>query len=205
MPRLLPAAFLFSAISAAMLGFAIHPVRAAQVDKPSAPPATMPIPANYREWIFLTSGLDMTYNAPGAVGLTAEHHSVFDNVFVNPEAYRAFVQNGTWPDNTVFVLENRAGQSDVSINKAGKTQGQEITGLEIHAKLHGEWAFYVRAKDGGERLISKPASCYTCHEQHAAVDTTFVQFYPTLLPVAKEKQVLSDAYLHDPETKADGK
>ena len=182
----------------------VHAAQAAPVQQMAAP-ATMPVPADYREWIFLTSGLDMTYNAPGAVGLTAEHHSVFDNVFVNPDAYRTFRKTGTWPDDTTFVLENRIGEGDVSINKAGKTQGLEVTGLEIHRKLHGEWAFYVRAKDGGERLIAKPASCYTCHEQHAAVDTTFVQFYPTLLPVAKEKHTLSDAYLHEPETKVNGK
>ena len=177
-----------------------HTVEAA--DKPT-PPATMPVPSDYREWIYLTSGLDMTYAAPGAVGLTAEHHSVFDNVFVNPEAYRTFVKTGLWPDNTTFVLENRIGESDVSINKGGKTQGAAVTGLEIHAKMHGEWAFYVRGKDGNERLIPKPASCYTCHEEHAAVDTTFTQFYPTLLPIAKEKNVLSPKYIAESAAKMD--
>jgi hypothetical protein len=29
------------------------------------------------------------------------------------------------------------------------------------------------------------------------VDTTFVQFYPTLLPIAQEKKTLSEAYLKD--------
>jgi aspartate oxidase len=29
------------------------------------------------------------------------------------------------------------------------------------------------------------------------VDTTFVQFYPTLLPIAKEKQTLSASYLKE--------
>ena len=38
------------------------------------------------------------------------------------------------------------------------------------------------------------ASCYSCHSEHAAVDTTFVQFYPTLLPIAKAKGTLSAAY-----------
>lgn len=202
MSRILPVAILCFAAAITTVGIVIRPVKAAQADKAGSAPATMPVPASYREWIFLTSGLDMTYAAPGAVGLSAEHHSVFDNVFVNPEAYRTFLKSGIWPDKTTFVLENRAGESDVSINKAGRTQGQEITGLEIHTKLHGEWAFYVRAKDSEERLISKPASCYTCHEEHAAVDTTFVQFYPTLLPLAKEKHLLSEAYLHDPATKS---
>ena len=36
--------------------------------------------------------------------------------------------------------------------------------------------------------------CYTCHTQHAAVDTTFVQFYPTLLPIAQSKGTLSASY-----------
>jgi hypothetical protein len=191
------AAVLLSALGAAK--FASRTVHAA--DK-MPPPATMPVPANYREWVYLTSGLDMTYDSPIGAGLPTDHHSVFDNVFVNPEAYRVFMKTGTWPDDTTFVLENRAGESDVSINKAGRTQGA-VTGLEIHTKLHGEWAFYVRAKEGGERLIAKPASCYTCHEAHAAVDTTFTQFYPTLLPIAKEKNTLSEKYVAESAARAD--
>ena len=207
MSRVMPVSAFICITMLLAVGPSANTVQAAQatpVAQMSAP-ATMPVPADYREWIFLTAGLDMTYNAPSAVGLTAEHHSVFDNVFVNPDAYRTFRKTGTWPDDTTFVLENRIGEGDVSINKAGKTQGHDVTGLEIHRKLHGEWAFYVQAKDGGERLLPRPASCYTCHEQHAAVDTTFVQFYPTLLPMAKEKHTLSEAYLRDPETKADAK
>jgi hypothetical protein len=37
------------------------------------------------------------------------------------------------------------------------------------------------------------------------VDTTFVQFYPTLLPVAKAKGTLSSAYLKDEEATAAAK
>jgi hypothetical protein len=181
---------------------ATHTVKAA--DK-TPPPATIPVPADYREWIYLTSGLDMTYTQPGAVGLTAEHKSVFDNVFVNPDAYKTFKATGTWPDKTTFVLENRTGESDVSINKVGKTQSADITGLEIHAKINNEWAFYVRNKDGSEHLMPKTASCYTCHEDHAAVDTTFTQFYPTLLPIAKAKNVLSPKYVAEEAAKAPAK
>ena len=38
------------------------------------------------------------------------------------------------------------------------------------------------------------ADCYSCHTEHGAVDTTFVQFYPTLLPIAEHKGTLSAAY-----------
>jgi hypothetical protein len=61
------------------------------------------LPENYREWIYLTTGFDMSYS-PGAQG--ADHH-MFDNVFVNPESYKAFLETGTWPDKTMLVLEVR--------------------------------------------------------------------------------------------------
>ena len=61
--------------------------------------------ANYREWIYLSSGVDMSYS-PQPPDMT-----MFDNVFVNPEAYRSFVATGTWPDKTVMVLETREAKS----------------------------------------------------------------------------------------------
>jgi hypothetical protein len=128
---------------------------------------------------------------------------MFDNVFVNPDAYRAFLKTGTWPDKTTFILEARGADNPVSINKRGHTQSTEIMGTEIHVKDNGKWSFYD-LPDGAKEanLIPPPASCYTCHESHAAVDTTFVQFYPTLLPIAKQKNTLSAAYLKEIATPA---
>jgi cytochrome c553 len=40
------------------------------------------------------------------------------------------------------------------------------------------------------KQIPATAACYSCHAEHGAVDNTFVQFYPTLLDVAKEKGTL---------------
>jgi hypothetical protein len=34
--------------------------------------------------------------------------------------------------------------------------------------------------------MPKGNPCWSCHEEHAAVEHTFVQFYPTLKPVAKK-------------------
>jgi len=70
----------------------------------------------------------------------------------------------------------------------------------VHVKdpsLPGGWAFYSFDNDKSAKIIGRPATCYTCHEQHAAVDTTFVQFYPTLMTVAKTKGTLSKAYLSE--------
>lgn len=156
-------------------------------------------PTHYREWIYLTTGLDMSYTASSA---PPDHH-MFDNVFVNPTSYRSFVETGTWPDKTTLVLEVRGADSPVSINKRGHTQSAEIMGNEIHVKDHGEWKFYdLTPGSQVATLIKRPASCYTCHETHAAVDTTFVQFYPTLLPLATAKHTLSANYLKELHTPA---
>jgi hypothetical protein len=148
--------------------------------------------SNYREWVYLTTGIDMSYS-PKA---NAADHSMFDNVFVNPEAYRSFLATGTWPDKTVFVLEVREARNKGSINTRGHFQGEGVMGFEVHvkdeARFPGKWAFFdfdSPAKNG--TLIPDKAPCYTCHQQHGATDTTFVQFYPTLLPIARDKHTLS--------------
>ena len=76
-------------------------------------------PANYREWIFLSSGLGMTYgpNAP-----TAGAPQRFDNVYVNPSSYREFLKTGRWVDGTVLILEVRESESKGSINQHGHFQ-----------------------------------------------------------------------------------
>lgn len=157
------------------------------------------LPANYREWIYLTSGIDMSYG-PKPAGM--QDHSMFDNVFVNPEAYRSFLETGTWPDKTMMILEAREARSKGSINQNGHFQSGDVMDLEVHVKdegrFPGKWAFFSFDSPGGNgTLIPQGASCYTCHTAHAAVDTTFVQFYPTLLPIAQKKGTLSEAFLKD--------
>ena len=155
------------------------------------------VPENYREWVFLSSGIGMVYGPKGA----SPDHSMFDNVFVNPESYRSFLASGTWPDKTVLILEIRGAETNASINHGGHSQGGEVMGMEVHVKdtgrFAGGWAFFDVGSPGQGKLIPQPASCYTCHTEHAAVDTTFVQFYPTLLPIAKAKGTLSSAYLKE--------
>ena len=65
-------------------------------------------------------------------------------------------------------------------------------GLEVHvkdeARFPGKWAFFGFGDGKTRKNDSHDADCYSCHADHAAVDTTFVQFYPTLLPIAKSKR-----------------
>jgi len=157
------------------------------------PKGEMVFPEQYRDWIWLTSGLGMSYDTS-----TENPDPKFDNVFVSPAAYKAFVSTGTWPAGTVFILEIRGSRNQGSINKSGHYQG-DLLDIEAHVKKpDGRWAFYGfgnGTKPAG--VIGHDASCYSCHEQHGAVDTTFVQFYPTLLPVARSKGTLSASYIKE--------
>ena len=155
------------------------------------------LPATYREWVFLSSGLGMTY---GPAAGAEDRAPRFDNVFVNPGAYRAFLETGKWPDKTMFVLEVRGSVSKGSINNAGHYQGN-LNGIDVEvkdtARFPGSgWAFFALGTSSTAKMILRTENCYSCHSKNGAVDNTFVQFYPTLLPVAKAKGTLNPAFAH---------
>jgi hypothetical protein len=167
------------------------------------PDSRLIVPGDYRQWVFLTSSLDLNYS--NAAGPGPDQMHMLDNVFVDPEAYQAFLKNGSWPDKTVLVKENRTAESAGTLSKSGRFQSG-VMKVEIHvkdaARFPGGWAFFV-SPDGNAagRLMPQSASCYSCHQDHGAVDTTFVQFYPTLLGIAGNKGTLSAGYLKDKAAK----
>jgi cytochrome P460 len=160
-------------------------------------------PAGYREWVYLTSGLGMTY---GPAQPASNQPSLFDNVFVSPAAYREFLRSGTWPDGTMLVLELRRADANVSINNGGRTQG-DVVAIEAAVKdrqryPNGGWAYFTfGGPKGADRAapLAQTASCYACHTKNAAVENTFVQFYPTLFEVARQKNTIRSDY--DPQRK----
>ena len=188
-----------------MLSVALAPPAAAFASDPVASTSHLPaytadgklvLPADYREWVFLSSGLGMSYSDKAPEGEPA-----FDNTFVDPESYREFVRTGTWPDKTQIVLEVRGSTSKGSINQHGHYQSGGVQGVEVHvkdvARFKGGWAFFGFGGATSAKQIPESAACYSCHAAHGAVDTTFVQFYPTLLPLARQHATLSAEFLKD--------
>ena len=143
------------------------------------------VPIDYREWVFLSAGLDMSYSEGAAAD-----HSMFDNTFAEPAAWAEFKKTGHWPDGTILVLEVRGASSKGSINQRGHFQVGEPMGVEFHvhdaARFPGGWAFFVQGEGGVATKIPQAAECYACHLKHGAVDTTFVQFYPTARAIAEK-------------------
>jgi Cytochrome P460 len=151
-------------------------------------------PAGYRKWVFLSSGYGMSYSQGAS---SDQDHLMFTNVFVPPADYDYFLARGTWPDKTMFVLEMYGSQSKGSINQHGHFQ-TELMGLDVEVKdasrFPDKWAYF--GFDANEKSSSATSpgknDCWKCHDQNAAVEHTFVQFYPALLSVAKEKKTIKD-------------
>src|SRR5690242_13600597 len=143
-------------------------------------------PVGYRKWAYLSSGYGMSYSQG------ASDHLMFTNVFVSPGSYDYFVEHGTWPDKTMFVLEIYSSASKGSINVHGNYQSEPM-GLDVEVKdesrFPDKWAYFGFESGQKSSAATKPGqnACWKCHDQHAAVEHSFVQFYPELLKIAKEK------------------
>ena len=183
-------------LAVATIGLAARPVDAGDAPRYTSD-GRLIAPSDYREWVFVTAGIDMNYDAAAI----ASTDPVFDNVFASPAAYRAFLKTGTWPDKTQLVKETRGSSGKGSINRLGRFQSGDPVGIELHvkdvARFGGDgWGFFEIVGGAPAVKIATDADCYACHRQHAAVDRTFVQFYPTLLPIAGRRGTLSAGYLN---------
>jgi len=147
-------------------------------------------PEDYREWMFLSAGYGMNYSpTPGS-------HEMFTNVFVQRWAYQEFINSGKWPEQTMFVIDEREAQNKGSINKTGHFQ-TDLMGLAVEVKdstrYADKWAYYGFDADGKTaEAMPKGNGCWSCHDEHAAVEHSFVQFYPTLKPIAKKFGVYNE-------------
>ena len=143
-------------------------------------------PEGFRKWVFLSSGYGMSYSQGSS------DHLMFTNVFVTPSSYEYFEQHGNWPDKTMFVLEIYGSASKGSINQHGNYQS-EFMGLDVEVKdekrFADKWAYFNFDGNETSSTATKPSKndCWKCHDQNAAVEHSFVQFYPELLKIARAK------------------
>jgi hypothetical protein len=187
-------------LTALIMGTAAMP---AQADDPAPEGMVQPAytdegflvrPADFRKWVFVgaSMGLNYTKNPPPGPG-------VFHHVYMQPEAYDHYVKTGTFPEKTMMVMENYSPGSKEDNSAKGVVEGErEFENLNGHFE-DARVGFEVALKDSerfeerwgyfnfttrGALLEAAPAfpkaACWNCHDQHAADDNVFVQFYPVL-------------------------
>ncbi len=140
-------------------------------------------PEGYREWVFIGATLGMSYEPSEAKRKNAKFH----NLYINPSSYREYKKTGRFPERTVFVMEVLTAGSRASINQQGQFQ-DKVLGVEVALKdssrFKESWAYFNFIRDDGSAADSVKAypkdRCWSCHNEHAATDNVFTQFYPVL-------------------------
>jgi hypothetical protein len=198
MPRSIYLAALFAALAIFSIEKSTHAAADSQPAPASKPDFTsdgkLIRPEGYRKWVFLSSGYGMSYSQKAS---DDQDHLMFTNVFVPPADYDYFLDHGTWPEKTMFVLEEYSSQSKGSINQHGHFQ-TELMGLDVEVKdgsrFPDKWAYFGfdEAQKSSEAMSPGQNACWKCHDQNAAVEHSFVQFYPALLSIAKEKKTIKE-------------
>jgi hypothetical protein len=141
-------------------------------------------PEGYREWVFVGTPLtpnDMNNgNAP---------FPEFHNVYIDPGSWEHYERTGEFREGTTFVKELVSVGSKVATSGAGYFMG-EFIGLEVAIKSEqrfpdepGHWAYYSfgHAYPLADTAKAFPAqACNACHQNAAADDFVFTQYYPVL-------------------------
>jgi hypothetical protein len=152
-------------------------------------------PAGYETWVFVGSNLGLEYSddaskaKPPANDRDKKTKSAnFHNVYINPEAYAHYVKSGTFPENTVLILdifkaEEREPRNIVSEGTFPAAQTGLAVAVKNSARPDGsktDWAYYDFGLDRPTAKAFPDKACYDCHIEHADDDNVWVQFYPTL-------------------------
>lgn len=142
-------------------------------------------PEGYREWVFIGATLGMSYREGEAAAAPGPQE--FHNLYIAPAAYREYKKGGKFPEGTMLVMEKMTAASQVSINQRGHFQDKAL-GIEVALKDSSQydesWAYFNFIRPDGSAAPSmkafKKESCWACHNEHAATDNVFTQFYPML-------------------------
>jgi len=155
-------------------------------------------PVGYETWVFVGSNLGIEYGDGAAKDKPAEKKTSekkrpdkganFHNVYINPEAYARYIETGTFPEKTVFVLdifkaEEREPRKVVAEGLFPGAHSGTAVAVKNSARPDGsktDWAYYDFGLEAKTAKAFADKACYDCHLEHADDDNVWVQFYPTL-------------------------
>jgi hypothetical protein len=91
---------------------------------------------------------------------------------MSPAAYREYEHTGKFPEGTVMVLETLSPAKDV--------EGLQVS-VKDSNRFEGGWGFYnFDGAFGKSDALPHTAGCLSCHQEKAATDHVFTQFYSAL-------------------------
>jgi hypothetical protein len=143
------------------------------------------MPQNYRHWVFVGSPVTPNDMNNGKAAFPEFHH-----VYIDPTSFASYQKTGKVPDGTILVKELASVGSKAAVSGNGYFPG-EFVGVAAavkdgkrFAKEPGHWAYFSFMGDEGKALTAAAPQategCNVCHQQNAAEDWVFTQFYPVL-------------------------
>ena len=184
-PRVFIAA---SALVVVMVIFCIFPLSAASEESVAVKfdqDGNLIRPEGYRMWPYV--GAVVT---PNDLNDGKAPFPEFHSIYIDPQSFAAYQKTGKFPDGTVMIKE----LISVGAKKAASGNGYfmgDFIGLEAEIKDSkrfpkepGYWAYFSFTEPGkpykAKAKAAPTAACNTCHEQNAADDWVFTQYYPVL-------------------------
>jgi hypothetical protein len=149
------------------------------------------MPQNYRHWIFVGAPVTPNDMNNGKAAFPEFHY-----VYMDPNSYAAYCKSGAFPDGTMLLKELVSVGSKSAVSGSGYFAGDHIgfamavKDSKRYPKEPGHWAYFNFMGENGQALKSAKAlptaSCNACHQQNAAEDWVFSQFYPVLREAKKK-------------------
>lgn len=137
-------------------------------------------PTDYRTWVFAGTG---------TTPKSYDHAAIFpdfQNIYIDPESYRFWKENGYYRNGTIFVKELIHQGDSISPIGKGFFQGEAYSvAAAIKDSIRfpdvpGGWQYFDYFSKDGVLLGTSPAlggACISCHAKAAAGYGAFTEFY----------------------------
>jgi cytochrome P460 len=138
-------------------------------------------PRNHREWVFIGASVTPNDMNDGAAAFPEFH-----NVYIDPGSYAHWKKTGEFRSGTVIVKELASVGTKEAPSGNGYFQGEYggIAAMVKNDKRYpdrpGNWAYFGFDGESRHGAIQEDSACSACHQQNAADDQVFTQFYPVL-------------------------
>ncbi|HMK31364.1 MAG TPA: cytochrome P460 family protein [Terriglobales bacterium] len=100
------------------------------------------LPDGYRQWVSVRGEprSDCTTDST----MTAKKRGFVDHIYIEPSAYKYYLENGGWPDKAVIVMEVRKPRQDRSARRGNPS---DLVALEVAVKDDTDseqWSYFAR-------------------------------------------------------------